>query len=103
MKKPRQQPQERIEELKEEPYKYFEGVDYKRIMALNIESIKIDSKNEQKSVQEVQLKQAKHKSKCATKQGSKALGSVWDGAALEGNESSGNIPSQIQSNSCSNR
>ena len=46
MKKPKSQPQERIEELKEEPYKYFDGVDYKRIMSLNIESIKIDSKNE---------------------------------------------------------
>ena len=76
MKKPKQQPQERIEELKEEPYKYFEGVDYKRIMALNIDSIKIDSKNEQKSVQEVQLKQAKHKSKSGFKQSGKTQCSV---------------------------
>lgn len=48
MKKPKQIAQEDIQELKEEPYKYFEGVDYKRIMALNISSIRIDAKNEQK-------------------------------------------------------
>ena len=46
MKKPKQAPQENIRELEEEPYKYFEGVDYKRIMALNIGSIRIDAKNE---------------------------------------------------------
>jgi len=50
MKKPKQVPHENLQELKEEPYKYFEGVDYKRIMSLNIDSIKVDSKNEQKYV-----------------------------------------------------
>ena len=47
MKKPKQRPQEDIKELKEQPYQYFDGVDYKRIMALNICSIRIDAKNEQ--------------------------------------------------------
>ena len=47
MKKLKQPVQEELQELEEEPYKYFDGVDYKRIMALKIASIRIDSKNEQ--------------------------------------------------------
>lgn len=47
MKNKKQATQEEIQELKEEPYKYFDGVDYRRIMSLNICSIRIDVKNEQ--------------------------------------------------------
>ena len=54
MKKPKGQQVENLKELKEEPYKYFDGVDYRRIMSLGIDSIKIDSKNEQISAPEVQ-------------------------------------------------
>ena len=41
------QEKEILEELVEEPYKFFEQVDYRKIMSLKIDAIKIDSKNEQ--------------------------------------------------------
>lgn len=43
MRKP---PKEVLEELAQEPYKYYDGVDYRRIMSLKIPAIKIDSRNE---------------------------------------------------------
>ena len=43
MRKP---PKEVLEELTQEPYKYYDGVDYRRIMSLKIPAIKIDSRNE---------------------------------------------------------
>ena len=49
MKKPKQVPASELEELQEQPYKVFEGVDYRRIMSLRIPSIRIDAKNEQAS------------------------------------------------------
>lgn len=47
MKRARKQMAKQIElpELKEQPYQFFEGVDYKKIMSLNISAIKIDSDN----------------------------------------------------------
>lgn len=54
MKKPKQIPIENIKELEEQPYKFFDGVDYRRIMALDIDSIRIDSKNEQKNAKDSQ-------------------------------------------------
>ena len=46
MKKPRQKKEEIIPELTELPYHFYEEVDYKRIMALQISAVRIDSKNE---------------------------------------------------------
>lgn len=69
MKKSKQPVQEELQDLIEEPYKYFDGVDYKRIMALNIGSIRIDSKNEQVSAPDLMKnqKQSKHKLKACSK------------------------------------
>lgn len=49
MKRARKQNAKLVEfpELEEEPYQYFEGVDYRKIMSLKIPSIKIDSDNQQ--------------------------------------------------------
>ena len=45
MRKP---PKEVLKELKEKPYKFFEGVDYRKIMSLGITAIKIDTRDEQR-------------------------------------------------------
>jgi len=44
--KKKTQVKEVLEELVEKPYKFYDQVDYKRIMALKVDAIKIDSKNE---------------------------------------------------------
>ena len=43
MKKP---VKEVLEQLKQQPYKFFEGVDYQRIMSLKFSAIRIDVRNE---------------------------------------------------------
>lgn len=49
MKRARKQTAKQVEfpQLEAEPYEYFEGVDYRKIMSLKISSIKIDSDNQQ--------------------------------------------------------
>ena len=37
-----------LKELKESPYKFYEGVDYRKIMSLTIPAIKIDTRDEQR-------------------------------------------------------
>lgn len=44
MKKP---PKEVLKKLTETPYKFFEGVDYQKIMSLEIPAIRIDTRDEQ--------------------------------------------------------
>ena len=43
VKKP---PVDNYEKLIADPYQVFAGVDYRKIMSLNIEAIKIDTRNE---------------------------------------------------------
>lgn len=44
MKRP---PKEVLKKLTEAPYKFFEGVDYQKIMSLEIPAIRIDTRDEQ--------------------------------------------------------
>ena len=55
MRKP---PKEVLEELTQEPYKFYDGVDYRRIMSLKIPAIKIDSRNE-KTLHDSQMEKKK--------------------------------------------
>ena len=64
MKRARKQTAKQVEfpQLEAEPYEYFEGVDYRKIMSLKISSIKIDSDNQQLKQENITKKNwiAKH-------------------------------------------
>ena len=65
MKKP---PKEVLKKLTEKPYKFFEGVDYQKIMSLEIPAIRIDTRDEQSLLND----QAYHRKNLVNKQKSAA-------------------------------